>query len=271
MASTSTTTAHLELGAGAVDLTYSDTRAEAATGPLHTVLLLHGGGGPFTVKDFADLLAERQSVRILVPSHPGFGGTTRPAWLDTPAGLAELYVALLDDLGLEDVTVIGNSVGGWIAAEIALRHSPRVGRLVIVDGTGIDVPGEPVADPFTISFEQLTQLSYHDPGRFGLDLSQLPEPVRAGVVANFAALRIYAPEMGDPTLRSRLAGVAVPTLVVWGQSDKVATPTYGRAFAQAIPGARFELLASTGHVPQIESPELLLEHLAAFTGAQPVA
>src|SRR5690349_53351 len=98
-------------------------------------LLLHGGAGPQSVTGFADLLAGRQA-RVLVPTHPGFGGTPRPDALRTIQDLAALYGALLDELDLHGVTVVGNSIGGWIAAEMALAGSPRVSRAVLVDAVG---------------------------------------------------------------------------------------------------------------------------------------
>src|SRR4051812_3912336 len=98
-------------------------------------LLLHGGGGPLSVAAFAERLATGN--RVITPTHPGFGGTERPDALRTVRGLAELYATLLDELQLADVTVIGNSLGGWIAAELALLHSPRVSRLILVDAVGI--------------------------------------------------------------------------------------------------------------------------------------
>src|SRR5580700_4269958 len=88
-------------------------------------LLLHGGAGPQSVTGFAEMLAAAGS-RVIVPVHPGFGGTARPDYLHSMRGLALVYAGLLDELGLGDVTVIGNSIGGWIAAEMALQASPRV-------------------------------------------------------------------------------------------------------------------------------------------------
>ena len=96
---------------------------EAGTG--RPVLLLHGGAGPQSVTGFADLLAQRAPAHVIAPTHPGFGGTPRPESLDSIRGLAELYVGMLADLDLTDVTVIGNSIGGWITAEMALLDSPN--------------------------------------------------------------------------------------------------------------------------------------------------
>ncbi|GAA1698219.1 alpha/beta hydrolase [Kribbella yunnanensis] len=231
------------------------------------VLLLHGGGGPQTVEPFGARLAEALGVRVVVPTHPGFGGTTRPEDLTTIAGLAREYVGLLDELDLTGVTVVGNSIGGWIAAELALLGSPRVNALVLVDAVGIEVPGHPVADFFNLTFPEIAQLSYHDPARFQIDPTALPPEAQAMLAGNRATLAVYAEKMTDPGLRERLRGIAVPTLVIWGDADRIVDPDYGRAYAAAVPGARFELLAQTGHLPQLESPELLLEALRSFTSA----
>src|SRR5436190_8783071 len=86
-------------------------------------LLLHGGGGVQTMAGFADLLAERTHSRVLLPTHPGFAGTPKAGTLTGVTALAEAYVSMLEQLDLTDVTVVGNSFGGWLAAEIALCHS----------------------------------------------------------------------------------------------------------------------------------------------------
>ncbi|SDX55773.1 Pimeloyl-ACP methyl ester carboxylesterase [Amycolatopsis xylanica] len=224
-------------------------------------LLLHGGAGPQSVAGFARLLAGR--ARVITPTHPGFGGTERPDWLTTVAGLADVYARLLDERDLREVAVIGNSIGGWIAAELALR-SPRVGNLVLVNAVGIVVDGEPIADVSQLSMDELAKLSYHDPEKFRVDPESLSPEQKLGMAANRAALAVYGngTAMTDPTLKERLAGITQPTLVVWGESDGIVTPGYGRALAAAIPGARFQLLTGAGHVPQIEAPERLLEAIA---------
>jgi len=228
------------------------------------VLLLHGGAGPQSVTSFADLLAETAHVRVITPTHPGFGGTERPEELDSVTGLADAYLGLLDDLDLHDVTVIGNSIGGWITAELALRHSPRVTGIVLVDAVGIEVSGHPVVDFFSLTLPQVADYSFFEPDKFRIDPSTLPPEALAVGAANRAALAVYGGGMVDPTLLGRLAGIDVPTLVIWGEADRIADADYGRALAAAIPGARFELLAGTGHVPQIETPELLAATIGEF-------
>jgi len=241
-------------GIDAVDVSVAD------YGAGRTFLFLHGGAGPQSVTGFAELLSASRAARVLVPTHPGFGGTDRPAALTGIAQLAELYVALIEQLGLDDVTVVGHSIGGWITAEIALRESPRVSGVVLIDATGIEVPGHPVADFFNLSMDEVFDLGYHDPEPFRIDPSTLPPAAQAAVAGNRAALAAYAgAAMTDPGLAGRLSAVEIPTLILWGESDRIVDPAYGAAYAAAIPVARFKLLPETGHTPQIETPQQVLD------------
>lgn len=235
-------------------LTYTD------LGDGDVTLLLHGGAGPQSVAPFAP----RLGGRVLTPTHPGFAGTARPPELTSVRALAAGYADLLDELDLREVLVVGSSVGGWVAAELALLRPDRVGRLVLVDAVGIEVPDHPVADFFALSLPELAELSYHQPDAFRIDPSTMSDAQRAAMAGNRAALAVYAASMTDPTLLGRLAGIVVPTLVVWGESDRIVDADYGRAYADAIPGARFELLRATGHMPQLETPQALAEAIARF-------
>ncbi|TCC30239.1 alpha/beta fold hydrolase [Kribbella speibonae] len=222
-------------------------------------LLLHGGGGVQTMAGFTDLLAERTRSQVLLPTHPGFGGTPRSAGVTTVADLAASYVELLEDQDLANVTVVGNSFGGWLAAEIALRKSPRIRAVVIVDGIGIEVDGHPLTDVSGLSPAELRSFSFHDP-------SKLPAPPSAGGPSpDVQALIGYTgPTMSDPTLIKRLAEIDIPTHVIWGESDRIADPQYGKAYAAAIPRSTYTLLPRTGHLPQLETPEELLATLTTI-------
>jgi pimeloyl-ACP methyl ester carboxylesterase len=240
------------------------------TGQGQPFLLLHGGAGPRSVRGFAALLVA-SGRRAIVPTHPGFDGTVRPEALRTIAGLATAYCRLLEAAGLEDVTVVGNSIGGWIAAEMALAGSSRIGRVVIADGVGVEVPEHPPTDVSGLNLPQIVQLSYHNPEPFRIDPAALPAEAQAVLAGNRAALALYAGGGSgvDPSLGPRLAAVSIPALVIWGDSDRIVVPDYGRPWAAAIPGARFELMADTGHLPQLESPDAFLRVLLGWVG--PVA
>lgn len=219
-----------------------------------TFLLLHGGGGRPTMAGFAELLAGGSQARVLLPTHPGFGGTPKPNDLVTTRDLATAYVGLLDELDLDGVTLIGNSFGGWLAAEIAMLGSERVAAAVIVDGVGIEVPDHPMNSVVGLSPAELSQLSFHDPGK-----APRPPAGQPGPSPDVQALISYTgPTMSDPTLLERLSQISLPTNVIWGASDGIVSPDYGRAYAAAIPDATFTLLPESGHLPQLETPEALL-------------
>lgn len=269
---TSGTTYELEVdGVGPVPVRvdeHGNQRAER--GPGRPVLLLHGGAGPQSVGGFADLLAAATGARVLVPTHPGFGGTERPAALDSARGLAATYAALIEHLDLRELSVVGNSIGGWVAAELAaLVGSDPTGAaqarwrdLALVGAVGLDVPGHRPADFFALSLDEVADLSYFEPDRFRLDPATMPPALLAALPGNRAALAVYGgATMTDPTLADRLGRVQVPTLVVSGEADRIVDAEVARQYAVRIPGARFALMPRTGHLPQLETPAALLELL----------
>jgi pimeloyl-ACP methyl ester carboxylesterase len=179
-------------GGGLVDVTVRERDR------VQPFLVLHGGAGPASVARFCDLLAARRHARVIMPIHPGFDGTLRPATLAGAASLARVYAGLLDRLDVWDVTVIGNSIGGWIAAELALLDSPRVTGAILIDAVGIEVEGHPVTDVSGLSQQEIMALSFHDPGRFAPDPGA-PRPAPDMVKANMAALAAYGGRsMTDP-------------------------------------------------------------------------
>ena len=230
--------------------------------------ILHGGGGPATVEPIAAHLAATH--RTLTPTHPGWNGSPRPARLTRIEDLAPAYLKLLDELDLADVSVIGSSLGGWIAAEMALQdRGQRIGRLVLVDSVGVDIPGLPIRDFFALDARGVAEYSWHDGNRFYVDPAAIQAEQLAARQANMATMRVLAgdPYMHDPSLLGRLDQVAVPTLVLWGESDRIVTPDYGRALAGAIPGARFEIVREAGHLPQLEQPEATFRAIDGFLDA----
>ncbi len=228
------------------------------------VLILHGGGGPQTV---AGIAAGLDRAHVLVPIHPGFEGEPRPEWFDSIDDLAFAYLALLERLSLRDVLVIGSSMGGWVASAMALHDSSRRLRgLVIINGTGIQVEGHPVADVSTLTPQELAALSFHNPANFRFDPATVtPEQIEARK-ANVRALYVYDQGLGggDPKLSRRFSSVNIPVLVAWGESDRVVDAEYGRAYAFAFPHGRFELIPEAGHLPQIEQRDRLLSLVMNF-------
>jgi pimeloyl-ACP methyl ester carboxylesterase len=241
-----------------------------------------GQGGPLLVlhdqeyvngwHPFLRALATRFAV--LAPSHPGFGRSELPDELDAIDDLAYLYLDLLRSLGSGRVQLVGLGLGGWIAAEMAVRCTHQVERLVLVDAVGIKVSGpteRDVADTFIIGPREFLELAWHDADAGALQmklpgLGSISEEELVTLLRNrrSAALFAWKPFMHNPKLGHRLARIDRPTLVLWGESDRIVTPEYGRAYAQLIPGARFELIEAAGHYPYLERPEAFVEAVIEF-------
>lgn len=230
-----------------------------------TAIVLHGGGGVQTVKNIADHLSP--SMDVLLPTHPGWDGTARPGSIASVGDLAQHYLDLLAERDLSDVLVIGSSLGGWTAAEMAARDSSRIGRIVLIDAVGIDVPAEPTADFFSLTPRGVAEHAWYDADRYFLDPATLPQAAVDNQKANMATMRAIAGDMKDPSLQERLPGIKVPSLVLWGDSDRIVTPGYGRVFADLIPGSEFHVIEKAGHLPQLEQPAATFALLDAFLAA----
>jgi pimeloyl-ACP methyl ester carboxylesterase len=239
------------------------TLTDRGAGP--AVLVLHGGGGPLSVTRFVEVLSATH--RVLAPTQPGFGGMPRPEWLMSIGDVAQTYSELLERYELQEVLVIGFSMGGWVASELSTRAEGRLRGVILVDGAGgIQVEGHRVANVFGLTPPQLSALSYHDPATYGIDPSKMTPEQLAAMAANFKTLAIYLrdQESQDPTLRVRLAKVEEPALVIWGDSDRIISREYSQDYANAFPQGRLEVIEKCGHLPQIEQPARLMALIGEF-------
>jgi len=218
------------------------------------ILMLHGAGGPPSTATAAQRLAK--SFQVIVPTHPGFADCAEVERFDTVDDLAYLYLDLLDSLGLSDVTVMGFSMGGWIACEMAVKSTTRIGRLILVDAVGIRVPDHDIADLFALHPRDAAGFAYHD-SKYVPDASKFSDAEKLNRARSQAAFARYAwePYLHNPKLKQRLHRVDKPTLLIWGQNDRVVSPDYGRALAAAIPGAQLAVIPNCGHVPQVEAAD----------------
>ena len=228
------------------------------------VLMLHGGGGVPNVAGLSQSLSA--TARVLTPTHPGFDGTIRPDWLHSIADLAQFYLALLDRLEIGGIVVAGSSLGGWIASEMALQAPARVKGLILINAVGIAVEGHPVVDVSQLALPALMRLAHHDPAKMMASASPPSPRQQEFRTANAAALAAYdnGANMQDPCLRGRLADVSAPTLVLWGESDGIASPHYGAAYADAFQNGVYERIPEAGHLPQIEQPARVSALIGAF-------
>jgi pimeloyl-ACP methyl ester carboxylesterase len=231
------------------------------------ILLLHGFQTVDRRAPFLELLARHGEV--IAPSSPGFGQSPRPKDFDTVYDLVHLYLATLDALPGDKITLLGFSFGGWLAGEVAAACDHRLDKLVLVDPLGIKISDREtpdILDIFNRSPETVRHASWHDPDRFAPDFNAMSDEALVIYARNREALCLYAwhPYMYNPQLPRWLDRITVPTLLVWGASDGIVTPDYGRAYGRLIPRSRFVLIEGAGHHPEIEQPEAFVERVAAF-------
>lgn len=234
------------------------------------LLLLHSGQGFHPDHPYVGLLAKRR--RVIAPAHPGFGTSSLPDWLDSVDDIAHIYLELMDRLGLDRVEMIGSSIGGWIAADMATKSPERVTRLVLVAPVGIKI-GSPdkldIPDIYALPPDQVNRLLFHDPEKMRLDPSKLSDAELAVIVRNRETLAMltWEPYMHDPKLKHRLHRLTMPVLFLRGESDGLVSPEYFAGYAKLVPGARSETIAAAGHAVQAEQPAAFAAKVLAFLDA----
>ena len=173
--------------------------------------------------------------------------------------------------------MIGSSLGGWIAAEMAVRCTDRLAALVLIAPLGIKVGDREtrdIPDIFALPPEEVARLLYQDPARAAVDFTTLSDDQLTVIARNREATALYAwePYFHNPKLRQRLHRITVPTLLLWGADDRfVSASYYGAAYQRAIPGARLETIDRAGHFPHLEQPAALVERIRKFLATGVVA
>jgi pimeloyl-ACP methyl ester carboxylesterase len=230
----------LELGSGSIHV------QRGGEGP--PLLFLHAAGGAGAWHPFLGLLARRFAV--VAPDHPGFGG------LD-----------VLDRLGLERVHVVGGSLGGWLAAELAVHSPERVERLALLGAAGLRVPGNMATDIFLMTPDQVVTTLFHDPAAAA---GMFPEePDVDFILATYrdqAGLARYgwAPYLNNPKLERRLHRITAPTLVLWADDDRVIPIEHGRLYAERIADATLQIVEDCGHAMYFEQTEAFADAVTEF-------
>lgn len=226
------------------------------------LIFLHGASGHVGWLPFLERLS--QDFDVFAPEHPGFGVSDDPAWLDRTSDLAYFYLDLIDALKLDRLHLMGTSLGGWIAAELAIRNTARLASLTLVCAVGIVADGVPLDDTFRMSAEENARRFYADPARARARVEALAKADLRTVVRNRSAVvRLGYPHFANPELAKWLHRIDVPTLLVWGENDGLVPVRFGQAYAGLIPSSKLVIIPAAGHAPFEEQPDAFL---AAFRG-----
>ncbi len=233
------------------------------------LLYLHGAGAGGRWLTFQEQLARHFTV--YAPSHPGHGGSPAAEWIEHISDLAFHYLDLLDELGLERAHLVGASLGGWIAAEIATMASPRLRSLVLIDPVGIKVEGWIYPFLFSMELPELVPMIFQKPDAA---LALAPKDDSIDTLAelfrqNAALARVgWNPYLYNPLLARRLPRIAAPTLLCWGEHDRLVPLQCAEAWAKSIPGAQLVTFPESGHVPHLEEAEAVAAAVVDFCRRQ---
>lgn len=235
------------------------------------VLVLHGAGGAGNwLRFLGTLAAERQ---IILPEHPGFDGSTDPDWLREIGDLAYFYLDFIRQWDLRGVHLVGHSLGGWIACELAIRSSASLASLTLISSAGIRVPEVPPGDNFIWSAAEAARNLYADSAvadRAAAAQATSPEAEFIRMKNRRTAAKLaWSPRWHNPALARWLDRIDVPTRILWGDSDGLFPPAYAEAFGRLIPGATVTILPRCGHVPHLEQPAALAAAITEATRTPP--
>jgi pimeloyl-ACP methyl ester carboxylesterase len=230
------------------------------------LVYLHGAG---TVTGFDALLPLAERFRLIVPIHPGFGASADDPAIDDVHDYRRHYLDLFDALGLEQLSLIGHSMGGWIAANFAIDHGERVRRLVLVSPLGLKVDEHPTQDIFTIPGPEIGAWLASDLSVFEghVPVPPTPEFLADGYREMTSAARVLWARPYDLKLARWLHRLSMPTLILWGEADRLIPVGQAPVWAEQISGAEVRTLPGVGHLVFDESPEAA-EAVAGFVGEE---
>ena len=231
------------------------------------LLLIHSEDNYETTQPFVEELAKK--YRLFIPRMPGFGRSTLPDSVMTIDDMSYIFLDFLEHYKLTDVRIMGFSVGGWLAAEMASKSCARISKLVLVDPLGVKIGGKydrDIEDIYYLPFDVVKKLKFYDPDKDPRILTAMNDR-EAFLLARHresTARLCWKPYFHNPSLKHRLNRISAKTLMVWGSNDGLVKPKYGRAYAKLIPGAEFVTIPKAGHFPHIEQPEAFMKEVRGF-------
>lgn len=243
---------------------------------LHGIADLHGV--TTHPQPFHEALAG--SVRLIAPAHPGCAGSAEDETLESIEDLVFHLLEVLDVLGISRFDVLGTCIGGWLAAELAVRHPERVGRLVLIGASGLFVEGQPISDLFMMaqaengSIRPLRAMLFNDPDSeaaeslFADEIADVESGLLRYKAFRFASrIGFKPPYFYHRKLIDRLHRYGGPALVLWGEHDRMVPVAHAEAYLNGLRGGRLEFIAGCGHSPHIEAPAKTADSVLRFLKA----
>ncbi len=231
------------------------------------LLYLHGAGGNPGWQPYLEELGKTHQV--YAPSAPGFNGTPNPGWIGTIADVAHFTQQVATTLGLDQYILMGSSMGGWVAAEMAAMSDHRLKGLVLIDAVGIKPRQAEIAEIFMVGAQTRLQQRFYDPSQvanyeqYTREMTQ-EEQDREHSNREMASRLCWKPYMHNPNLPHYLQKVSTPTLIVWGRQDAIVPVECSELYREALPNSTLKIIDNCGHSPQIEKPAEFHRLVAEF-------
>lgn len=238
------------------------------------LLFLHDHDGVDAGHPFLCNLARH--FRVIAPSHPGFGTSSLPEWMNRIEDFAFVYLDLIEQLHVESLTIVGASIGGWIAAELGAMASSYFSRVVLIAPVGIKTNSRDeltVPDLFAKTIYEVREMTCADPEHRKMDISQLGEADLTAIARNreTLALTAWEPYMHNPKLIHRLHRLRAPTLLIRGDKDSFVSTDYFKSFAKLIPGSQVITIGGGGHFVHLDQPNLVSQAIKNFVASSTVS
>lgn len=236
------------------------------------LLVLHGAGGNRGFTRAMHQLAAHYT--LWAPTHPGFGRSGDAEWMEGIDDLARFHLWFIDAARLGRPHVMGHSIGGWAAAEMAAMSPGAIDRLILVAPAGLKPEKGEILDIFFHTPAQVRELTVHDPKtipEWDELFGRAPTPAELEIAERnreMTARLTWKPYMHNPRLDRFLPRVANPTLILWGREDHIIPVECGEQYRRALPNARLTVLETCGHLPPIEQPDVFARLVLDFLGVK---
>jgi pimeloyl-ACP methyl ester carboxylesterase len=236
------------------------------------LLLLHGAGGNPGWLSYHQALA--QQFTVYAPSHPGYDRSSQPDWISSMNDMAHFYRQFIEELGITPMRLVGFSMGGWLAAEVAAMCPSSVKSLVLVDAAGIKPEVGEIAEILMVSQDAAKKLRFYDPTQvpdYDTVVNRQLTPEEEAVQwrnREMTSRLCWKPYFHNPKLPAYLRGVKVPALIVWGKYDAIIPLNCGELYQQALANSRLHVIGRCGHSPALEKPQEFLQVVQAFLSRQ---
>lgn len=235
---------------------------DRGTGPV--LLFLHGAGG----SNWSPMLEQlSKDFRVIAPEHPGFGRTTIPEWMATISDLAYFYLDFIDALDLNNIHLVGHSLGGWLTAEMAVRNTSKLKSVTMMAPAGIANPDAPFGDIFLWSPEEAAYNQFYSKELAEKRLQVAPD-LDIVLQNKAAAARLgWSPRLCNPQLEYWIHRIDRPTQFIWGKQDKIIPHDCHKAWMQGVDGAVLKTIDECGHSLHSEKGSEAAELIGSFCQA----